>query len=45
MRLTASTTWAGPYIQPIRNAARPIFENVRTMTTFSARFTSSIPTS
>ncbi len=44
MRLTTSTTCSGAYIQPMRDAARPIFEKVRTITTFSARSTSSMPT-
>ena len=46
MRLIASTTCAGPYIQPRRSAASPwIFENVRVITTFSLVATSSMPAS
>ena len=43
-RLTASTTAAGPYIQPMRSAARPwIFEKVLSMTTLSIVAASSSP--
>ena len=46
MRLIASTTCAGPYIQPRRSAASPwIFEKVRVITTFSLVATSSMPAS
>ena len=46
MRLIASITCAGPYIQPSRTAARPwIFENVRHITTFSLVATISMPDS
>ena len=46
IRLTASTIWAGPNIQPIRSAASPwIFEKVWVITVLSVVATSSMPSS